>query len=82
MDNTDILLYTSEARITKCRDSSVSVGIRVRAGRSGFDSRQRFGISLYATASRPALGPAQPPIQWVPGILTPAVKRQGCEADH
>jgi hypothetical protein len=37
---------------------------------------------LFITASRPVLGPTQPPIQWVPGALTLAVKRVGCEADH
>jgi hypothetical protein len=31
---------------------------------------------------RPALGFTQPPIQWVPGALSPGVKRQGREADH
>jgi hypothetical protein len=28
-----------------------------------------------APASRPALGPTQPSIQWVPGVLSPGVKR-------
>jgi hypothetical protein len=28
------------------------------------------------------LGPTQPPIQWIPGALSPGVKRQGHEADH
>jgi hypothetical protein len=28
-----------------------------------------------APASRPVLGPTQPPIQWVPGVLSPGVKR-------
>jgi hypothetical protein len=33
--------------------------------------------------SRPALGPTQSPVQWVPGVLSPAVKaRPGREADH
>jgi hypothetical protein len=29
-----------------------------------------------------ALAPTQPPIQWVPGALSLAVKRPGREADH
>jgi hypothetical protein len=29
------------------------------------------------TSSRPALGPTQPPIQWVPGALSLGVKRRG-----
>jgi hypothetical protein len=32
--------------------------------------------------SRPALRPAQPPIQWVPGAVFLGIKRQGREADH
>jgi hypothetical protein len=32
-------------------------------------------IFLLVPASRPALGPTQPPIQWVPGVLSPGVKR-------
>jgi hypothetical protein len=28
-------------------------------------------------------GPTQPPVQWVPGVLSPGVKaRPGCDADH
>jgi hypothetical protein len=37
----------------------------------GVDSRQRLGIFLFTTASRPALGPTQPPLQWVPVALSP-----------
>jgi hypothetical protein len=29
-----------------------------------------------------ALGPNQPPIQWVPGVISLGVKQLGCEADH
>jgi hypothetical protein len=48
----------------------------------GFDSRWGLGIFLFTTASRKALGPTQPPIQWVPGALSLGVKRPGREADH
>jgi hypothetical protein len=48
----------------------------------GFDSRRELGIFLFTTASRTALGPTQPPIQWVPRALSLGVKRPGREADH
>jgi hypothetical protein len=48
----------------------------------GFDSRRGLGMFLFTTASRTALGPTQPPIQWVPGALYLAVRRPGREADH
>jgi hypothetical protein len=44
--------------------------------------RDNYGTFLNATASRPAPGPTQPPIQWVQGALTPEVKRLGRDADH
>jgi hypothetical protein len=40
-----------------------------------------LGIFLI-TMSRLALGPTQPPIQWMPGALSLGVKQPGCEADH
>jgi hypothetical protein len=48
----------------------------------GFKSRQGLGIFLFTTAFRSALGPNQPPIQWVPGALSLWVKRPGREADY
>jgi hypothetical protein len=41
-----------------------------------------LGIFLLDIVARPALGPTQPPIQWVPGALSLGVKRPGREADH
>jgi hypothetical protein len=36
-----------------------------------------------SSVSRPALGLTQPPVQWVPGVLSPGAKaRLGRDADH
>jgi hypothetical protein len=37
---------------------------------------------LFSRSSRPALRSTQPPLQWVPGALSPGVKRPGREVDH
>jgi hypothetical protein len=37
---------------------------------------------LFSTESGPALGSTEPPVQWIPGALSPCVKRPGREADH
>jgi hypothetical protein len=42
-----------------------------------FDCREGLVFVFFASASRPALGPAQPPTQWVSGDLS-----LGDKADH
>jgi hypothetical protein len=56
---------------------------RLWAGWSwGFESRQEMWNFLFITASRPYLGPSQPPIQWVLGSLSMGMKRSELEAHH
>jgi hypothetical protein len=45
-------------------------------------SRQELGIFLFTTVSRPALGPTQPPIQWIPEALCLEVRWPAREAQH
>jgi hypothetical protein len=78
--------YRREESVLKCEKSlralfSVLNYLRM-IGVLGFDSRQGLGTFLFTTASRPALGPTQPPIQWVPVSLSLEVNRPGNEADH
>jgi hypothetical protein len=47
-----------------------------------FDSRRGLEIFLFTTVSRTALGPTQPPIQWVPGALSLGIKQPERQADH
>jgi hypothetical protein len=57
---------------TLCEPGS---SVSIVTGRPGFDPRQGQRIFPLTSASRPALGPTQPPVQWVPGALSPGVKR-------
>jgi hypothetical protein len=57
------------------RDSSVGIA-------TDWTVRVRFPTFLYSTAFRAALRSIQPPIQWVPGAISPGVKRPGCATDH
>jgi hypothetical protein len=51
-----------------------AIGVRFPAGQRIFP---------VASVSRPALGPTQPPVRWVSGLLSLGVKaRPGRDADH
>jgi hypothetical protein len=63
----EYLKYYNGVRIPDEKDRSV-----VSAG-----DFQSFIIFPFTTASRPALGPTQPPIQWVPEALSLGDKAAG-----
>jgi hypothetical protein len=45
--------------------------------------RSPAGAKDFSSVSRSALRPTQPPVQWVPGVLSAVVKaRPGRDADH
>jgi hypothetical protein len=53
-----------------------AIGVRSPAGAKDF-------FFPLTSVSRPALGPTQPPVQWVPGVLSPGVKvLPGRDDDH
>jgi hypothetical protein len=79
VEDIDVSVLNAEARGWQSRDSAFvratgyglderGVGIRVAVG-----SR----ICFFSTSSTPALGPSQPPIQWVTGVFSPVVKAAG-----
>jgi hypothetical protein len=58
-----ILFYSTELT---GRDSAVSIATHYGLDGPGFESR--WGRD-FPHPSRPALGPTQPPVQWVPGLF-------------
>jgi hypothetical protein len=63
-------------------DSSVGIALGYGLDDRGFKSRQELGMFPFTTTSRPALGPTQSPVKWIPGSLSLGIKRPEHEADH
>ena len=74
--NNFIVYYTYS--VSMGQDSSVGVATRYGLDCSGIES---WGERDFRHPSRPALGPAQPPIRWVPGFSR-GVKRPGRGVHH
>jgi hypothetical protein len=58
-----------------------SIYRQAKGWKSGVRFTRTRGFSQL-TASKPALGPTQTPIQWAQGALSPGVKLPGHEAHH
>jgi hypothetical protein len=71
---------TSNRILSRSRDSSVGIATGYGlGGRSSIPYRGK--IFMFSTASRPALGPTQPSIQWVSEAISTEVRRQEHETD-
>jgi hypothetical protein len=67
--NTDLQLLTAELLFTvSLTGRGSSVGVAARYGMDGPGIEFRWGRD-FPHPSRPALGPNQRPIQWVPGLF-------------
>jgi hypothetical protein len=62
--------------------SSVGIATSYGVDDRGFGVRVLVASRIFSTLSRSALGPTQPPMQWVWEALSPGVERQEHDADH
>jgi hypothetical protein len=70
------LVLTLIVNTVRSRDSSGSIVSDYGLDdRSGFDPQQGQRIFPLFSVSRPALEPIQSPVQWIPGVISPGVKR-------
>jgi hypothetical protein len=68
----------------RSRDSTVCIATGYGLNDRGVGVRVPEGSRIFSSPSRPdrLWGPPKPPIQWVPGAVSTAVKRPEREADH
>jgi hypothetical protein len=74
--------FCNYERSVGSRDSVVGIATGYGLDDRGVGVRVPLASRIFSTLSRPALGSTQPPVQWVPGALSPGVKRQERESDH
>jgi hypothetical protein len=77
----DVCAFLPDVCSVMSRDSSVRIATSYGLNDRMIGVRFPPGAGNF-TVSRPALRPTQPPIQWVPGTLSPGVKRSGREGYH
>jgi hypothetical protein len=70
-----LLIFLAIIGDSKSQGSSVSIVSDYGLDDWGSIPERGMRIFSLASASRPALGPTQPPLQWVPRVLSPGVKR-------
>ena len=61
------MIHYSEILYLGCVGRDSAVGIATRYGMDGLGIESRWGRD-FPHPSRPALGPTQPPVQWVPSL--------------
>jgi hypothetical protein len=78
-----ISISIGQAHIILCsQDGVVGIMTGYRLDDSGVSALSGARDFLFSKTSSPTLGPVQPPIQWVQGILFPGVQQLGLEADQ
>jgi hypothetical protein len=77
-----ISYFTSAGYTIQIKNPWKDLHFNESKGRGRRSSPGRVKKFLFSTSSRQALGPTQIPIQWVPGALSPGVKRPVREGDH
>jgi hypothetical protein len=70
--------------VIRSRDSAEGIATVYGLDDRGVGVRVPVGSRIFSSLRRPdrLWDPAKPPIQWVPGALSPVVKRPGREVGH